>query len=115
MGGGVPYLSDLDAFRSQLARSGPRLLAIDFTATWCGPCKMIAPMLTKVAGAVGERARFVKLDSDAEPEISTELRVAGLPTLIFLRDGIEVHRLEGVPPGQAALEALVKEHLQVEV
>lgn len=90
-------------------------LLVDVYATWCGPCKMISPMLAKVAAAAGERARFVKMDSDAEPELSTQLRVAGLPTLLFYRDGQEVHRLEGVPPGQGALEGLVKEHLGIEL
>ena len=51
----------------------------------------------------------------AEPELSTELRVAGLPTLIFFRGGREVHRLEGVPGNAAALEALIGEHLGLEL
>jgi len=88
-------------------------MLIDVYATWCGPCKLITPMLAKTAEGLGESVRVVKLDSDAEPELSTELRVNGLPTLVFMRDGQEVHRLEGVPPGQAALDALVKQHLGV--
>ena len=75
---------------------------------------MIAPQLEALALRLGESARVVKLDSDAEPQTSTELRVQGLPTLIFVRDGKEVHRLEGVPGNAGALEALAREHLGVQ-
>ena len=74
---------------------------------------MIAPMLSSLAQKAGERVRVAKLDSDANPEISSALRVNGLPTLLFIKDGKEVYRLEGVPGGGAALEALVSQHLGV--
>ena len=61
------------------------------------------------------QARVCKLDSDAEPDLSSELRVAGLPTLLFFAEGREVHRLEGVPGNEDALAAIVREHLGVEV
>ena len=57
--------------------------------------------------------RIAKLDSDAEPQLSTELRVQGLPTLLFYREGQEVYRLEGAPQNPAALRQLVREHLQL--
>ena len=100
--------------RTEMADARTPLL-IDVFATWCGPCKMITPMLSKLAATLGERVRVVKLDSDKEGELSSELRVSALPTLIFLRDGKEVHRLEGVPNGQGALEALVRQHLGVQI
>lgn len=81
-------------------------LLLDVFATWCGPCKMIAPWLEDAAAKLGERARVAKLDSDEAPELSTELKVAGLPTLIFMRDGEEVYRLEGVPAQQRDFEKL---------
>lgn len=90
-------------------------LIVDVFATWCGPCKLIAPMLDGVATKAGERCRVCKVDSDLEAALSSELRVAGLPTILFFRDGQEVHRLEGVPPGAGALDALVKEHLGLEL
>jgi thioredoxin 1 len=88
-------------------------LLIDVFATWCGPCKLIAPMLSSLADKLGSEVRVAKLDSDAHADLSTELRVAGLPTLIFMRDGKEVHRLEGVPGNAAALEQLAMQHLGV--
>ena len=90
-------------------------MLLDVYATWCGPCKMIAPQLEEIAASLGSRARVAKLDSDLESEMSTTLRVQGLPTLIFYRGGKEVKRVEGVPGGKDALEALVSEHLGVEV
>lgn len=90
-------------------------MLLDVFATWCGPCKMIAPQLEEIAASLGSRARVAKLDSDLESEMSTTLRVQGLPTLIFYRGGKEVKRVEGVPGGKDALEALVSEHLGVEL
>ena len=90
-------------------------MLLDVYATWCGPCKMIAPQLEEIAASLGARARVAKLDSDLESEMSTTLRVQGLPTLIFYRGGKEVKRVEGVPGGKDALEALVSEHLGVEL
>ena len=88
-------------------------LLIDVFATWCGPCKMIAPQLDAIAAKAGDKLRIAKLDSDAEDALSAELRVSGLPTLIFMRDGNEVRRLEGMPEAPGALEGLVTEVLGV--
>lgn len=88
-------------------------MVVDVFATWCGPCKMIAPMLEKLSKELGEKARVAKMDSDLEQELSTELRVAGLPTLIFFKEGKEVHRLEGVPRSSSQLRALVEDQLGV--
>lgn len=90
-------------------------MLLDVYATWCGPCKLIAPQLESLAAKLKERARVAKIDSDLEPQMSSQLRVQGLPTLIFYRDGAEVHRVEGVPGGADALAALVREHLGVEL
>ena len=88
-------------------------LIVDIYATWCGPCKLLAPQLDALAASLGETLRVAKLDSDAHPELSTELRVAGLPTVLFYRGGREVHRLEGMPPGNDAIMELAREHLGV--
>ena len=105
-------LVDGEQLQQEMADARTPLL-VDVFATWCGPCKLIAPQLEAIAAKAGERLRIAKLDSDEEPELSTELRIAGLPTLIFLKGGQEVHRLEGVPGNAAALEGLVNEYLGV--
>eukprot|EP00316_Scyphosphaera_apsteinii_P009916 CAMPEP_0119322554 /NCGR_PEP_ID=MMETSP1333-20130426/58567_1 /TAXON_ID=418940 /ORGANISM="Scyphosphaera apsteinii, Strain RCC1455" /LENGTH=256 /DNA_ID=CAMNT_0007329815 /DNA_START=172 /DNA_END=942 /DNA_ORIENTATION=+ len=99
-------------------QDGRTPLLLDVYATWCGPCKLIAPQLVDIAKALGPQARIAKLDSDAEPNLSTELQVQGLPTLIFFRPGPdgslnEVHRVEGVPGTKDALQSLVQQHLGV--
>lgn len=105
---------DAEALRTELADARSPLL-LDVFATWCGPCKLIAPQLEALAAKLGERARVVKLDSDLHPELSTELKVAGLPTLIFYREGAEVDRLEGVPGGRGELEQMACQKLGVEI
>lgn len=90
-------------------------LLVDVFATWCGPCKLISPMLEKLAGKFGSKVRMAKLDSDAYAQLSTELKVAGLPTLIFMKNGEEVHRLEGVPGNAAALEQMACQQFGLEL
>ena len=86
-------------------------MLLDVFATWCGPCKMIAPMLEKCAAELGEQARFAKIDSDLAPALSNELRVQGLPTLVFYREGKEVHRLEGAPQTADQMLQLCRQYL----
>lgn len=101
----------------QEMQDGRTPMLLDVYATWCGPCKLLAPQLEQLAAELGSSCRVAKLDSDAEPQLSTELNVAGLPTLIFLRgDGSqlsEAFRVEGVPGNAAALRQLVVQHLEV--
>lgn len=107
---GAVGVVDAEQLMSEMADDRTPMV-IDVFATWCGPCKLISPMLESLATTAGERCRFAKLDSDDNPELSTELRVAGLPTLIFMKGGAEVHRLEGVPGNKAALEQLANQYL----
>ena len=89
-------------------------LLLDVYATWCGPCKLVAPALQALAEKFGGALRVAKLDSDAQSQMASELRVQGLPTILFFRNGREVSRVEGVPNGKDALEKLVREHLALE-
>jgi thioredoxin len=71
-------------------------LLLDVYATWCGPCKLVAPQVESVAASMGDRLRVAKMDSDKENEASGNLRVKGLPTLIlFGKNGQEIDRVEG--------------------
>ena len=111
---GAVGMVDGDQCLAELADTRTPMI-LDVYATWCGPCKMIAPMLESIAAKAGDRLRIAKMDSDEEQELSTELKVAGLPTLIFVKGGEEVHRLEGVPGNEAALAGLVSQYLGVQV
>ena len=73
------------------------LLLLDVYATWCGPCQMIAPFLKEIAAEQGDQLRIVKMDSDKNPGLSSELKVQGLPTLVLFEGGNEINRIEGGP------------------
>ena len=77
-------------------------VVIDFFATWCGPCKRIAPTFEKLADSLTS-IQFFKVDVDESPELVNEFDVSAMPTFIFLKDGKEVRRVEGAD--MAGLEA----------
>ena len=62
-------------------------VVVDFSATWCGPCRMLAPVLDELSAEYRDRIRFVKADIDDEPELTARFGVAAVPTLIFLKNG----------------------------
>jgi thioredoxin 1 len=70
---------------------------VDFWATWCGPCRMIAPYVEELARDYGDQALIVKLDTDANPQVPMKYGILGIPTLIFFKNGAEVDRMVGVP------------------
>ncbi len=68
---------------------------VDFHATWCGPCKQMAPELTKFARANAEKLRVIKVDVDKNPEASGNYRIQGVPTLILFKNGKVLWRQSG--------------------
>src|SRR5690349_12627363 len=75
---------------------------VDFWATWCGPCKMVAPVLEEIAGERAEHLTVAKLDVDANPVTARDFQVVSIPTLILFKDGQPVKRIVGAK-GKAAL------------
>lgn len=86
-----------DSFQSEVLNATQPVL-VDCFAQWCGPCRMIAPMLDQLAAEFDGRAKIVKVDVDQSPALARSLRIEAMPTLIMFENGKEVDRIVGAPP-----------------
>jgi len=92
----LPYVTQDDFARQVLQSDLPVL--VDFTAVWCGPCKMLAPIVETLAEEWRGKVRVFKLDVDHNPDIAMQYQVMGVPTLMLFREGAPVHRMTGYKP-----------------
>jgi thioredoxin 1 len=76
--------------------TGSGVVAVDFYADWCGPCKMMAPIFDEAKDAYAGKATFAKINVDDNKEIAVANKVMGIPTLLFFKDGQQVDRVTGV-------------------
>ncbi|MCI4674022.1 thioredoxin [Candidatus Mycolicibacterium alkanivorans] len=90
-----------DSFADDVLASNTPVL-VDFWATWCGPCRMVAPVLEEIATEKAGALRVAKLDVDANPSTARDFQVVSIPTLILFKDGQPVKRIVGAR-GKAAL------------
>ena len=95
------------SFKELINSDKPTL--IDFTATWCGPCKAMAPVLQQVAGKVGDKGRIIKIDVDQNRSLATKMNVRGVPTFIMFKNGEALWRESGMQSAQT-LESLFQQH-----
>ena len=79
---------------------------VDFTATWCGPCKMLDPIVRQLAQDWGNKVKVVKLDVDESPELAMRFQVMGVPTLMLFSSGSPVQRMSGFQPRERILSKL---------
>ncbi len=96
MAGEVTELSE-DNFEREVTRATTPVL-VDLWAAWCGPCRMVAPMIEELAKAYQDKVKFGKLNVDDHPQVASRFRVMNIPTLILFKHGQEVDRVIGVMP-----------------
>jgi len=90
-------------FAGEVTRCATPVVA-DFYATWCGPCRLLSPMLDKLAGGYTDKIKFVKINVDESPGLAQNFQVQAIPTLIFFKDGKVADRVTGLP-AEADLKA----------
>ena len=98
---------------SQLVEQGKGLTLVDFYADWCGPCKMVAPVLDALKEDYEGQVQIVKVNADNEPEVLNRYGVRGIPTLMMFRDGQPIDVTVGAQPA-SALRSLIEKHIAAE-
>lgn len=107
-GGSVIKISDEAHFQAELTNAGPKLVVVDFTASWCGPCKRIAPFFQELSSKY-PRAAFLKVDVDECQETAAANKVSAMPTFIFFRNKTKIDQMQGADTN--SLEEKVKQHI----
>ncbi|GMM55742.1 thioredoxin [Maudiozyma humilis] len=90
----VTQINSAADFDAALASAGAKLVVVDFFATWCGPCKMIAPMMEKFSEQYTD-AVFLKVDVDQIAPLAQKYEISAMPTLVFIKNGAEVTKVVG--------------------
>ncbi|MBD0361709.1 MAG: thioredoxin [Coleofasciculus sp. C3-bin4] len=93
------------SFQELLSGSDVPVL-VDFYATWCGPCQMMAPILEKVNAQLKGRLQVVKIDTDKYPHLASQYQIQALPTLVLFKNALPVERIEGVLQSDQLIQRL---------
>ena len=101
-----PFEVTDDTFESEVLQSAEPTL-VDFWAAWCGPCRMVAPVVEEIAGEYDGKLRVAKLDVDSNQQTPGRYGIQGIPTLILFKGGAEMTRIVGFRPKEALVEELL--------
>jgi len=107
----VRAVGDASFAAAVLERSRAQPVVVDFWAAWCGPCRMVAPVLERLAAEFAGRAEIVKVDADAEPGVAARYGVRSLPTLALFKGGVLADALIGAQP-EGVIRVLIERHLE---
>jgi len=98
-------------FEEEVLKASEPVL-VDFHAEWCGPCKAMAPALEEVSNEMSGKLKVVKVDVDANPEITTKYQIQAMPTLIMIKDGEVANRHTGALVQKSKLEAWINSSIE---
>jgi thioredoxin 1 len=87
------------------------LAIVDFWAAWCGPCRMVGPIIEELAGEYAGRLKVAKVDVDANQQVSMKYNIRSIPSILFFKDGKHIDTVVGAVP-KALLERKIQEHIQ---
>ncbi|MBL8818389.1 MAG: thioredoxin [Planctomyces sp.] len=105
--GGIVYRTSTSNFSRDVLQSEVPVL-VDFYADWCGPCRMLSPILERLAGEFGGRIRIVKVNVDDEPQLAGQYSVNSIPTLMFVKSGQILGKSAGAP-SEASLRQILNQ------
>jgi thioredoxin 1 len=92
-------------FENEVVKSD-KLVIADFWAEWCGPCKMIAPLLDEVARELPDKVKIVKVDVEAEPQLAQQFGIYNIPTLLFFKNGKVLEQVVGTVAKKVLVEKI---------
>ena len=97
-----------DSTWEEIVLKSPVPVLVDFWAPWCGPCRMIAPIIDELSAEYGDKLRAVKLNTDESPQVATEYGIRSIPTVMVFKDGVKMDAVIGAVPKSTLVQTVEK-------